>query len=79
MSAETRAIRTARHRLAIFWVLTVIYLVIIGALLVTLHDVLGIAFIAVLVCSWFLVRWPSARPHFAVRREARLRKKPSSG
>jgi hypothetical protein len=74
MSADTRAIRTARRRLAIFWVLTILYLVVIGALLITLHDVLGIVFIAVLVCSWFLVRWPAAKPHFAVLRDARRTK-----
>lgn len=78
MSTESQPLRTARRKLAIFWVFTVVYLTVIVALLITLHDVLGIIFIVVLVWSWLLLRWPAAKPHFAVLREARL-KKASSG
>lgn len=56
---------------AAFWLFTVIYLVLITALVISLHDALGVIIIAVLACSWFFIRLPDAKPHFAVLRDAR--------
>lgn len=78
MSKSSITVRKARRMVSIFWALTAVYLALIVALLVTLHDVLGVVFIAVLVCSWLLIRWPAAKPHFAVLRDARRKKGPSA-
>jgi hypothetical protein len=76
--ANARTIRTARWMVAAFWFFTVVYLTLITALMITLHDALGVIFIAILACSWFFIRLPDAKPHFAVLRDAR-RIKESSG
>lgn len=75
---DPQPVRKARQRVAVFWLSTVIYLAVVTALLITLHDVLGVIFIAVMACSWFFLRWPQAKPHFAVLREARRKKELSS-
>jgi hypothetical protein len=58
---------------AVFWVFTALYVVLSVALLLT-QGVFGLIFIAILAYSWFFQGWPDTKPHFAVLREAHLKK-----
>ena len=57
----------------VFWVITALYVVLSAALLLT-RGAFGLIFIAILAWSWFFQGWPDTKPHFAVLREARLKK-----
>jgi hypothetical protein len=77
MMAGTRAIRTARRMVAVFWAFTALYLALSIALLVT-RGPFGLIFIALLAYSWFFQGWPDTKPHFKVLRNSRQHQETSS-
>jgi hypothetical protein len=63
-------LRRSRRMVAVFWVFTILYVVLSVALLVT-RGAFGLIYVAILAWSWFFQGWPDTKPHFKVLREAR--------
>jgi hypothetical protein len=57
----------------VFWAFSALYLILSAGLLIT-RGAFGLIFIAILAYSWFFQGWPDTKPHFAVLREAHLKK-----
>lgn len=75
--AAQSELRRARRMVVVFWVFTVLYVLLSAALLVT-RGVSGLIFIAIMAWSWVFQGWPDTKPHFKVLREARQARTPDA-